>query len=195
MLRTVQSLPPCRAFDAGLRPDPFPGRAASLLPGLLAATRTGLAPAGDNELMLDHELHLDLQLWTHFLREIHARSPQDLVGLAQLAHLALQALEPLALIRGQAIAARTVVGLGLAHPLTQRLPVDAEILGDMRDRAAALHDEPHRAFTQLVGILSRGRHRRSPSSPQDEILASRTPSNPAWLRPSQRRGAAPMQPA
>ena len=39
------------AFGAGLRPDPFPDRAASLLPGLLAATRTGLTPAGDDELM------------------------------------------------------------------------------------------------------------------------------------------------
>jgi hypothetical protein len=43
---------PLRAFDAGLRPDPFPDRAASLLPGLLAATRTGLAPAGDDELVV-----------------------------------------------------------------------------------------------------------------------------------------------
>ena len=42
--------PPYRAFDAGLRPGPFPDRAASLLPGLLAATRTGLSPAGDDEL-------------------------------------------------------------------------------------------------------------------------------------------------
>src|SRR3954463_3773637 len=50
MLRTVQSLPPDRAFDTGLRPDPFPDRAASLLPGLLAATRTGLPPASDDEL-------------------------------------------------------------------------------------------------------------------------------------------------
>src|SRR5215212_10236888 len=50
MLRTARSLPPDRAFDAGLRPDPFPDRAASLLPGLLAATRTGLTPAGDDEL-------------------------------------------------------------------------------------------------------------------------------------------------
>jgi len=41
--------PPKGAFDAGLRPDPFPDQAASLLPGLLAATRTGLTPAGDNE--------------------------------------------------------------------------------------------------------------------------------------------------
>jgi hypothetical protein len=50
MLRTASSLPLYRAFDAGLRPGPVPGRAASLLPGLLAATRTGLPPAGDDEL-------------------------------------------------------------------------------------------------------------------------------------------------
>jgi hypothetical protein len=49
MLRTASSLPP-GAFDAGLRPRPFPDEAASLLPGLLAATRTGLPPAGDDEL-------------------------------------------------------------------------------------------------------------------------------------------------
>src|SRR5437764_1688311 len=50
MLRTASSLPLYRASDAGLRPRPFPGEAASLLPGLLAATRTGLPPAGDDEL-------------------------------------------------------------------------------------------------------------------------------------------------
>ena len=50
--------PSNEASDAGLRPDPFPDRAASLLPGLLAATRTGLTPAGDDELMLDHDLHI-----------------------------------------------------------------------------------------------------------------------------------------
>jgi len=50
MLRTASSLPLYRAFDAGLRPGPFPDQAASLLPGLLAATRTGLSPAGDDEL-------------------------------------------------------------------------------------------------------------------------------------------------
>src|SRR6266581_1806944 len=47
--RSVAS--PNGAFDAGLRPGPLPDRAASLLPGLLAATRTGLTPAGDDELM------------------------------------------------------------------------------------------------------------------------------------------------
>jgi len=48
------SCSPNRAFDAGLRPGPFPDRAASLLPGLLAATRTGLTPAGDDELQSGH---------------------------------------------------------------------------------------------------------------------------------------------
>jgi hypothetical protein len=49
--------PPCRALDAGLRPDPFPGRAAGLLPGLLAATRTGLSPAGSDELCVGLDGH------------------------------------------------------------------------------------------------------------------------------------------
>lgn len=40
---------PTRAFDAGLRRRAFPPDAASLLPGPLAATRTGLTPAGDDE--------------------------------------------------------------------------------------------------------------------------------------------------
>src|SRR4051794_18696397 len=57
--------PPNRAFDAGLRPGPFPGRAASLLPSLLAATRTGLPPAGDDELMLDQVYINHLQPWAH----------------------------------------------------------------------------------------------------------------------------------
>jgi hypothetical protein len=52
---------PNGAFDAGLRPDPT--RSASLLPSLLAATRTGLTPAGDDELMSDQILNQHLQLW------------------------------------------------------------------------------------------------------------------------------------
>jgi hypothetical protein len=51
---------PIRASDAGLRPRPFPGEAASLLPGLLAATRTGLTPASDDELTSKKD-----QPWTY----------------------------------------------------------------------------------------------------------------------------------
>lgn len=46
--RSVAS--PNGAFDAGLRPGPFTDLAANLLPGLLTASRTGLTPAGDDEL-------------------------------------------------------------------------------------------------------------------------------------------------
>jgi hypothetical protein len=55
--------PPNGALDAGLRPGPFPDRAASLLPGLLAATRTGLTPAGGEKPVLDQVISIDhLQL-------------------------------------------------------------------------------------------------------------------------------------
>jgi hypothetical protein len=47
MLRTASSLPFYMGSDAGLRPGPFPGEAASLRPGLLAATRTRPPPGGD----------------------------------------------------------------------------------------------------------------------------------------------------
>jgi hypothetical protein len=57
--------PSNEASHAGLRPDPFPDRAASPLPGLLAATRTGLPPAGDDELMLVSATQKPLQLWAH----------------------------------------------------------------------------------------------------------------------------------
>ena len=43
-------------------PGRFPPEAGSLLPGLLTATRAGLAPAGDDELMLDQLLNKHLQL-------------------------------------------------------------------------------------------------------------------------------------
>ena len=69
--------PPYRALDAGLRPGPFPDRAASLLPGLLAATRTGLPPAGDDELTntkIHHgttsRLHLPPS-WAHITDRYH----------------------------------------------------------------------------------------------------------------------------
>ena len=46
--------PPKGAFDTALRRRAFPPDGGSLLPGLLAATRTGLTPAGGHELHVDH---------------------------------------------------------------------------------------------------------------------------------------------
>ena len=50
MLRTASSLPHTGLLTQGSDPAPFPDQTASLLPGLLAATRTGLPPAGEDEL-------------------------------------------------------------------------------------------------------------------------------------------------
>src|SRR5215210_133840 len=181
MLRTARSLPPKGLLTLRFDPGRFPPKPAACYRASWQLPGPDLPRQATTSFSLNQLPISTSNTWAHLLGEIHARSPQDLVGLTQLAHLALQALQPLALLRGQAIAARAMVGLALAHPLTQRLAVDAEILGDMRDRAAALGDEPHRALAQLVRVLLRGRHRRSPSSPQDKILAWRTPSNPAWL--------------
>jgi hypothetical protein len=71
MLRTAPSPPLNRAFDAGLRPRPFPDEAASLLPGFLATTRTGPPPAGDDELT-NKQAQLLTQL--HLLLLLGARS-------------------------------------------------------------------------------------------------------------------------
>ena len=89
--------PPCnRGFDAGLRPRAFPPDTASLLPGLLTVTRTGLTPASDDELTTEPSTVYTTNLqafWTHkepamtrntitltpeqteaFGRELHARN-------------------------------------------------------------------------------------------------------------------------
>ncbi|CAN5537386.1 hypothetical protein BH23CHL4_BH23CHL4_08440 [soil metagenome] len=50
MLRTAQLRLLEQEGEAGLRHRAFPPGTASLLPGLLAVTRTGLAPAGNDEL-------------------------------------------------------------------------------------------------------------------------------------------------
>ena len=53
MLRTAQLLPPFKGPSTlGSGPAPFPDQTASLLPGSVATTRTGLSPAGDDELLI-----------------------------------------------------------------------------------------------------------------------------------------------
>jgi hypothetical protein len=62
------SCSPYRAFDTGLRRRAFPPDAASLLPGLLTATRTGLTPAGDDELAIEGSATTSTSppiYWTH----------------------------------------------------------------------------------------------------------------------------------
>jgi hypothetical protein len=72
MLRTAQSLPLHRAFDAALRRRAFPPDTGNLLPGSLTTTRTGLTPAGDNE--LQHESN-HVTIGVTPLRALGALSP------------------------------------------------------------------------------------------------------------------------
>src|SRR5690606_13946439 len=75
-----------------------------------------------------------------------------------------------------------LVGFGLAHPLAQRLVVDAEITGYVGDGTTGLEDHPGAALQQPFGVLSSSCHGLIGSLPPGGILASRSPSNPAWLR-------------
>src|SRR5215217_2400889 len=54
-------------LDTALRPRAFPPEAGSLLPGLLAATRTGPSPAGDDELVVESRCstHRPPTVWAH----------------------------------------------------------------------------------------------------------------------------------
>ena len=76
MLRAERLLPRLQAFDTPLQCQVFPPRTGSLLPGALALTRTGLAPAGEHELarlrlfLTHHLLPRRAALWA---REIEAR--------------------------------------------------------------------------------------------------------------------------
>src|SRR6266550_2996795 len=65
-LRRRPGWPPTSRLDTGLRPGPFPRQAASLLPGSLAITRTGLPPAGGDELTAESDhVMIPPSLWAH----------------------------------------------------------------------------------------------------------------------------------
>jgi IstB-like ATP binding protein len=84
-------------------------------------------------------------------------------------------IKPLALGGRQAI--RTLAGIRLG--LTERTHTRSvsrwtpRSRADVRDRAAALKDQPHTTLAQLVGVLASGWHRRSISLLQDRS---------SWLR-------------
>ena len=62
MLRTARSHTPKGCLTLRFDPRAFPREAGSLLPGLLAATRTGPSPAGDDELVVEIAIYLFIAL-------------------------------------------------------------------------------------------------------------------------------------
>src|SRR5262249_46015091 len=66
--------------------------------------------------------------------------------------------------------------------MAQRFLVDAEIAGDMSDRAAGLEDEPDRALAQLIGVLPRGCHDSEHLLPPGRRLVREHPRNSGCFR-------------
>ena len=115
-------------------------------------------------------------MWVELGCEKSRGGLEDLVGAAQLAHLTAQAAQLFSLLAAQQLFAFAGVGFCLAHPLAQRLGVDAQITGYVGDRAAGLKDQPGTAVQQLLGVLPRfvpWLWRISFS--QDKILVSESP--------------------
>ena len=122
-------------------------------------------------------------VWVELLGKKHARRLQDLVRTAQLEVLLAEPLDLFALLTRRQTGPQASVGLSLAHTLSQRLLVDPEIAGDVRDRPAAFKRQPDAALEQLLGVLPRSRH-DSGESP--------LPRTASWNRgPRQTRSGSP----
>src|SRR5690606_4967703 len=102
---------------------------------------------------------------------------QDLVGLPQLAYLALERLHPHPLVRRQA-RPQPLVTLGTAHPVAQRLGRAPDLPGNRLDRrplrtvrVLMLEHHPYRSLPHFRGIL----HWLAHDSILSRVGASRNP--------------------
>jgi hypothetical protein len=101
---------------------------------------------------------------------------------SQLEVLLPQPLDLLALLAGRQIRPQALVGLGLAHPLAQRLGMDPEITSDVRDRTAITRANLTPRTSSSSGYFLGLDMALRISSPQDSILGSRSPRNPVRLK-------------
>src|ERR1700709_1130015 len=88
-------------------------------------------------------------------RKIRRRLAQDLVGLAEFAHLAFQGLDAVPLLAARS-GSQTLIPLRLAHPAAQRFPCAANLRRYRADRCPLrgvirpmLQHHPHRPQTDL----------------------------------------------
>src|SRR5690625_2245540 len=92
------------------------------------------------------------------LCKIGASLAQDLVGLSQFTHLALERLDLFALFRG-GTGLQAQIALGLANPVEKRLVSTADLLGNRTDRSPLravlmllIQHHPDRSFPDLRRI-------------------------------------------
>src|SRR5262249_54288513 len=110
--------PSNEAFDAGLQRQAFPPDVASLLPGSLATTWAGLAPAGGDELtgyaLSDHPAHL---------HPVFLSVPSGHAVIAPAGHVPVEQFDPV--LQGEGRGSRVQFPHSLLHPL-QRLGGDPD---------------------------------------------------------------------
>ena len=111
-LRTARlHTPPNGMLDAGLRHRPFPDDTASLLPGPLTATRTGLTPASDDELANQPSTIYMINLQLSGRTKGH-RYPVEIINHCVWLYfrfpLSLREVEELMLVRGVVVSYETI---------------------------------------------------------------------------------------
>ena len=131
-LRTARlHTPPNGMLDAGLRHRPFPDDTASLLPGPLTATRTGLTPASDDELANQTSTIYMINLQLSGRTKGH-RYPVEIIGHCVWLYfrfsLSFREVEELMLARGVVVSYETIrrwcakFGQAYANQLRRRRP-------------------------------------------------------------------------
>ena len=111
-LRTARlHTPPNGMLDAGLRHRPFPDDTASLLPGPLTATRTGLTPASDDELANQTSTIYMINLQLSGRTKGHRYPAEIIAHCVWLYHrfpLSFREVEKLLLVRGMIVSYETI---------------------------------------------------------------------------------------
>ena len=131
-LRTARlHTPPNGMLDAGLRHRPFPDDTASLLPGPLTATRTGLTPASDDELANQPSTIYMINLQLSGRTKGH-RYPVEIINHCVWLYfrfpLSFREVEELMLVRGVAVSYESIrrwcakFGQAYANQLRRRRP-------------------------------------------------------------------------
>ena len=131
-LRTARlHTPPNGMLDAGLRHRPFPDDTASLLPGPLTATRTGLTPASDDELANQPSTIYMINLQLSGRTKDH-RYPVEIINHCVWLYfrfpLSFREVEELMLVRGVAVSYESIrrwcakFGQAYANQLRRRRP-------------------------------------------------------------------------
>ena len=131
-LRTARlHTPPNGMLDAGLRHRPFPDDTASLLPGPLTATRTGLTPASDDKLANQPSTIYMINLQLSGRTKGH-RYPVEIINHCVWLYfrfpLSFREVEELMLVRGVAVSYETIrrwcakFGQAYANQLRRRRP-------------------------------------------------------------------------